>query len=39
MKLVMTIIKTFKFDKVREALIGLGVQGLTVNEVMGFGRQ
>lgn len=39
MKLVMAIIKPFKLDKVREALIGLGVQGLTVSEVRGFGRQ
>lgn len=39
MKLVMAIIKPFKLDDVREALTGLGVQGLTVSEVKGFGRQ
>lgn len=39
MKLVMAIIKPFKLDGVREALIELGVQGLTVGEVKGFGRQ
>ncbi len=39
MKLVMAIIKPFKLDEVREALIQLGVQGLTVSEVKGFGRQ
>ena len=39
MKLVMAIIKPFKLDEVREALMGLGVQGLTVSEVKGFGRQ
>ena len=39
MKLVMAIIKPFKLDEVREALIELGVQGLTVGEVKGFGRQ
>jgi nitrogen regulatory protein P-II 2 len=39
MKLVMAIIKPFKLDEVREALTGLGVQGLTVSEVKGFGRQ
>ncbi len=39
MKLVMAIIKPFKLDEVREALIELGVQGLTVSEVKGFGRQ
>ncbi len=39
MKLVMAIIKPFKLDDVREALTALGVQGLTVTEVKGFGRQ
>jgi nitrogen regulatory protein P-II 2 len=39
MKLIMAIIKPFKLDEVREALTLLGVQGLTVSEVRGFGRQ
>ncbi len=39
MKLVMAIIKPFKLDEVREALNALGVQGLTVTEVKGYGRQ
>ena len=39
MKLVMMIIKPFKLDEVREALAGLGVEGMTVSEVKGFGRQ
>ena len=39
MKLITAIIKPFKLDEVREALIPLGVQGLTVSEVKGFGRQ
>ncbi len=39
MKFVMAIIKPFKLDEVREALTELGVQGLTVTEVKGFGRQ
>ena len=39
MKLVMAVIKPFKLDEVREALTQLGVQGLTVSEVKGFGRQ
>ena len=39
MKLIMAIIKPFKLDDVREALTPLGVQGLTVREVKGFGRQ
>jgi len=39
MKLVMAIIKPFKLDSVREALTEIGVQGLTVSEVKGFGRQ
>ncbi|WP_298725853.1 P-II family nitrogen regulator [uncultured Ferrovibrio sp.] len=39
MKLVMAVIKPFKLDEVREALTSLGVEGLTVTEVKGFGRQ
>ena len=39
MKMVMAIIKPFKLDDVREALTQLGVQGLTVSEGKGFGRQ
>ena len=39
MKLVTAIIKPFKLDDVREALSGVGVQGITVTEVKGFGRQ
>jgi len=39
MKLILAIIKPFKLDEVREALTPLGVQGLTVSEVKGFGRQ
>lgn len=39
MKMVMAVIKPFKLDDVREALTELGVQGLTVTEVKGFGRQ
>ncbi|HEB57654.1 MAG TPA: P-II family nitrogen regulator [Gammaproteobacteria bacterium] len=39
MKLVMAIIKPFKLDDVREALSEIGVQGVTVTEVKGFGRQ
>lgn len=39
MKLVMAIIKPHKLDEVRTALVGLGVQGLTVTEAQGFGRQ
>jgi nitrogen regulatory protein P-II 2 len=39
MKLVMAVIKPFKLDEVREALTPLGVQGLTVTEDKGFGRQ
>ena len=39
MKLVSAIIKPFKLDEVREALSGIGVQGITVTEVKGFGRQ
>ena len=39
MKLVMAIIKPFKLDEVREALIALGLEGMTVTEVKGYGRQ
>ena len=39
MKMVMAIFKPFKLDEVRDALTGLGIQGLTVSEVKGFGRQ
>ena len=39
MKLVTAVIKPFKLDEVREALSALGVQGITVTEVKGFGRQ
>ena len=39
MKLVIAIIKPFKLDEVREALSGIGVQGITATEVKGFGRQ
>lgn len=39
MKLIMAVIKPFKLDEVREALSGLGVEGMTVSEVKGFGRQ
>lgn len=39
MKMVMAVIKPFKLDDVREALTALGVEGLTVTEVKGFGRQ
>ncbi|GGX09142.1 MULTISPECIES: P-II family nitrogen regulator [Undibacterium] len=39
MKLITAIIKPFKLDEVREALSELGVQGITVTEVKGFGRQ
>ena len=39
MKLIVAIIKPFKLDEVREALTPLGIQGLTVSEVKGFGRQ
>ena len=39
MKKVEAIIKPFKLDEVKEGLSGLGVQGLTVSEVKGFGRQ
>ncbi|MDH5858418.1 P-II family nitrogen regulator [Lampropedia aestuarii] len=39
MKMVSAIIKPFKLDEVREALSSIGVQGITVSEVKGFGRQ
>lgn len=39
MKLVMAIVKPFKLDDAREALSDIGVQGITVTEVKGFGRQ
>ena len=39
MKLITAIIKPFKLDEVREALSAVGVQGVTVTEVKGFGRQ
>ncbi|TBR36555.1 MULTISPECIES: P-II family nitrogen regulator [Dyella] len=39
MKLVVAVIKPFKLDDVREALAEVGVQGVTVTEVKGFGRQ
>jgi nitrogen regulatory protein PII len=39
MKLVSAIIKPYKLDEVREALGEIGVQGITVTEVKGFGRQ
>ena len=39
MKLIIAIIKPFKLDDVREALSDIGVQGVTVTEVKGFGRQ
>ena len=38
-KLIVAVIKPFKLDDTREALSALGVQGMTVTEVMGFGRQ
>lgn len=39
MKLVIAIIKPFKLDPVRDALTAIGVEGMTVTEVKGFGRQ
>ena len=39
MKMVIAIVKPFKLDEVREALSAIGVQGVTVTEVKGFGRQ
>ncbi|MEQ1753573.1 MAG: P-II family nitrogen regulator [Micropepsaceae bacterium] len=39
MKLITAIIKPFKLDEVREALVAMGVEGITVTEAKGFGRQ
>ena len=39
MKLIIAIIKPFKLEEVKEALAGIGVEGMTVTEVKGFGRQ
>ena len=39
MKIVIAIIKPFKLDEVREALLGDGIEGVTAREVRGFGRQ
>lgn len=39
MKKIEAIIKPFKLDEVKEALIGLGIKGMTITEVKGFGRQ
>jgi len=39
MKMIVAVIKPFKLDEVREALSAIGVQGITVTEVKGFGRQ
>ena len=39
MKLITAVVKPFKLDDVREALAEVGVQGITVSEVKGFGRQ
>ena len=39
MKLIMAIVKPFKLDDVREALVSSGVEGLTITEVKGYGRQ
>jgi nitrogen regulatory protein P-II 2 len=39
MKLITAVIKPFKLDEVREALVAMGVEGLTVTEAKGFGRQ
>ena len=39
MKLIIAIVKPFKLDEVREALVASGVEGLTVSEVKGYGRQ
>ena len=39
MKMIVAIIKPFKLDAVREALTGAGVEGMTVTEVKGYGRQ
>ncbi len=39
MKLIMAVIKPFKLEDVREALTALGIEGMTISEVKGFGRQ
>lgn len=39
MKLIIAVIKPFKLDEVREALTDIGITGMTVSEVKGFGRQ
>ena len=39
MKFILAIVKPHKLDEVRDALVGIGVQGMTVTEVKGFGRQ
>lgn len=39
MKMIMAVIKPFKLDDVRERLVDIGVEGMTVTEVKGFGRQ
>ena len=39
MKMIMAVIKPFKLDDVRKALIEFGIEGLTMTEVKGFGRQ
>jgi len=39
MKLITAVVKPFKLDEVKEALKGAGIQGITVTEVQGFGRQ
>jgi nitrogen regulatory protein PII len=39
MKVVVAVVKPFKLDEVKEALTGVGVQGMTVTEARGFGRQ
>lgn len=39
MKMVSAVIKTFKLDEVKEAILKAGIQGMTVKEVMGFGKQ
>jgi nitrogen regulatory protein P-II 2 len=39
MKMIIAVIKPFKLDEVREALTELGIEGMTVSEVKGFGRQ
>jgi nitrogen regulatory protein P-II 2 len=39
MKLVVAVIKPFKLDEVRDALVAVGVQGMTASEVKGYGRQ